>query len=197
MHTHIRSLLSLVILTGCLAAAEPAAPNAAPPSVTEVAAKELAAQAAPVTSQATELAKTGNDLLRFMADRAKAYTGRLEDGVNKAIDVVQEQSPIIVAEFLRWRFWMHAIKAATPIVFGLMGIIMFAVGIRRANWDGMSPWCFVTIGGGLAVFVGVIGFFAGAGHESVSGLDHLMSCVQIKIAPRVYLLDQVSHLMGH
>lgn len=219
-------ILSLVCLTGSLLAADPAVqpPPTVTEQVTQAAIKEAVNQikealahetpaqvavapvipvpvpvvAPPATpTAATRMANTSADALAFLVDRAKAYSGKIEDGVSKAVDYGMKEVPQVITEFLRWRFWMHLMHALTSIIFGLIGMILLYLGITR-GWktSDFHPWVIGTIIGGFMTLIATIGFFAGP-PNGPSGLDHIMSCIQIGVAPRIYLIESISRLMGH
>ncbi len=226
MHTHIRSsLIALVLVTSCLAAEPSVPPPTVTESVTKAAIQEAVKEikdamaheaaapgqvavtppvappsvAAPTQpTAATRMANTSADALDFIVNRAKAYSGKIEDGVSKAVDYGMKELPVVITEFLRWRFWMHLMHALSSVVFGLIGVTLICLGVKRGNWSDSSPpaWLIGVIAGGIMTVIATIGFFAGP-PNGPSGLDHIMSCIQIAIAPRIYLIEQVSHLMGH
>lgn len=200
MHTLIRPsrlILALTLAASCLASgAETPAPS---PSVTETIAKEVVKQtdkaleqaAAPVTNQSTELAKTGNEALRFILTKAKEYTGKVEDGIGKAVDVAQREIGPTVEQFLRWRLWRHGIYAFSTLFGYLLILGAYAWFWRYSKtWhDDFDQVCGRLVGTVVAGLMISISF-------STTCLPNLLSFIQILVAPRIYLIESVSQLIG-
>ncbi len=152
----------------------------------------FAAEAAAPAPQ-TETPKTSpkDMLLTFLLDKAKSYSGTIEEGVTKAVDFAKEQTPLVVAEFLTWRAWMHGMKWGIWALTFVVSASFFPYTWKNAKYDDSDFW------GNLASFfntvnwVTLIAGFVG----SLIQLDHLFSLVQIWVAPRVYLIEEVSKMI--
>lgn len=165
-------------------AASPA-PEAQPAAKTEAPSK---------TSE--QLAQTGNDFLRFALTKAEKYSGKIEDAVGSGVDLAMKEAPETARQFLTWHFYMHLIKGLTPLVLGVASLVFFTLGIKWADWNGLGFWCWSAIIGAIFSFICLLAFLCSPPNV-ISGLDHLMACVQIHVAPRIYLIEQVSQLFKH
>ena len=188
MRSIIYALLVLALSVPSHAAETPLPPAATTPAVT-------APAAAPQKSSPPSLSQTRDAFLAFALDKAKGYTDKAEIAVSKAVDVVSQEAPLAAAEFLRWRAWMHAIKGLTPLLLGIIGIVVFCWqwGKWKAHGDYLTSGTMgnvvaTTAGGIVSLISGVVFLAAGAGH--------VLSFVQISVAPRVYMIEQVMGAFG-
>lgn len=140
-------------------------------------------------SAGTRIANTGADALELMLAKAKQYGGRIEDGLSQAVDYGMKEAPIMVAEWLKWRFWQNIL----PAVFGTLlhiACVIFYICLWRAskNWGGdnmaLSRIFGVIFGGGVNAII-LCNFTA----------PHIMTSLQIWIAPRIYLIEELSKLV--
>ncbi len=185
----IRTLAGLLILavfsTALFAEDKPADPST-PPEL-----QKAIDQAAKLpSSQATELAKTGNEALRFMLDRAKSYTGKIEDGVGKAVDITIKEAPETVRQFLVWRAWKHGVSAAISMACILMFWAAYTyLWFASRKWDDGNKlpargllFCVLMF---VTMMIGDIGCVK----------SNALSLVQIKFAPRIYLIEELTKLI--
>lgn len=153
------------------------------------------APVAPETTQTTPAKPSVQDeFLRFVLTKAESYSGKVEDAVGKAIDVAQVEAPETVRQFLVWRAWKHAVNAVAPLLFfGLgAGVIWFL----RRGWikaekqgDDYTGWVMGTVMSSVATFV------AGVPMVATVLIPNLLSFIQIQVAPRIYLLEEVAKLI--
>lgn len=142
-------------------------------------------------SAGARIANVGADVLETLVSKAKSYGGKIEDGLSKAVDYGMTEIPIVVTEFLKWRLWRHGIYAFIPGAAVLAAIIAAIVLIGRANkdrWnsDGLcmitAIWSAATLVGGSVIVWNIV-------------MPNLMSFIQILVAPRIYLLESLAHLV--
>lgn len=129
--------------------------------------------------------------ISFVLDKAKTYTDKAEIAVSKAVDVVSSEAPLLVSEFLRWRVWMHGMSFFIPFVLMCCGFFMFFNFFDR--WK-MQPYGDALKEGEVSDVVATVVFgalFLINVIISIVSIGHLMSFVQVLVAPRVYLVEEV------
>lgn len=165
----------------------------------EVQAKPAPADHSPPPAKTAVVASAAykDPFLNMLFEKTKQYTGKAEDVIGKAVDAVSTEAPKLAEEYLRWRFWYHAISYAAIIALVCAGLFLVwlmtyfgrksavgRTGYHAGEWE--DQWQFLT---GLAVvleIIPVIALFAGS--------SHLFSALQIQLAPKIYLLEQAAHL---
>lgn len=144
-----------------------------------IAASTFAADATPKNKE--------EGIKEFVLEKAKAYTEKAEMGVNGFVSFVEKEAPVVASEFLQFRFLKHAFAAgsATALMALLTAFIAYMElnkKVKEALEGGNYMIAFVC-------FIGVILIFSLTAHENI------VSAVQIKIAPRVYLLENLAKLV--
>jgi len=162
----------------------------------ESATKEVAAASAAPSSKITE---TRDAFLAFALEKAKTYTDKAEVAVSKAVDVVGEEAPVAMKEFLIWRAWMHGIKAISPVVVLTFGLFLFFGNILKWTTTEIRPGSYhsetilvkgtekeviLTVLGGVLSLSGLVSF-------CVLSISNIMSFIQVIVAPRIYIIEQV------
>lgn len=152
------------------------------------------ALAANVEKRENPAVSTKDQFLQFLADKAMTYTDKVEDAIGASIDFAKQEAEPTMREFLVWRSWKHGVTAATPMFFigcGLFGIWFFRRGWVNAkkNNEEMDGWiiCFVI----TLVLTFIVGGITCA--EVI--LPNTLSFIQIQVAPRIYLIEEVSKLI--
>jgi hypothetical protein len=130
--------------------------------------------------------------------KLNASADKIGQWVEEAEAFAREQAPLVVQEFLAWGWWKHALGAVAT----LAGLLLIAViiklvhrgHVRQREENAKNPRIFEPDGWGIAFFasslIGSILGFIGLTFSVWSA----MVCVQITIAPRVYLLEQLGLL---
>lgn len=139
---------------------------------------------------------TKDAFLAFVLEKAQTYTDKAETAISKAVDVVTAETPQLVREFLIWRMWMHGIKGIFPLVLGVLFFVLFYK--QYHNWGMDQHHAYFVKGNELNVvftIVGGIGASTSALIFACHGISQLMNFVQILIAPRVYVVEQVIGLL--
>jgi hypothetical protein len=141
-------------------------------------------QSAKVSVQAS----TKDAFLQFALEKAKQYTGVVEDAVSKAIDVASQEAKPMMEEYLRWKAWYHGI-----IGIGVVGgLVVFAL-VCGVSWIIVSQTnSEVMFGVGV---VSTIGTFILVLLTASVGASNLMSFIQLQVAPRIYLIEQLRELL--
>jgi hypothetical protein len=98
--------------------------------------------------------------------------------LGEGFDFAKEQTPLVIQEFLRWKFWEHSLLAAIYLAAALIAlwvVLKYTKTIARE----MEELCLLPLGGLLLIIAGTsYGFFSQA-----------FNAIQITIAPRVYLIE--------
>ncbi len=106
--------------------------------------------------------------------------------IGAVVDKLQEQAPLLVQEILRWSFAKNATLLICTIV------VLYFICTRKKMWNYLWEDLkddFTPIG-----FFGSIFMIAVIGVSFVSGISCFLTCIQIWIAPRLFLLEYISHL---
>jgi hypothetical protein len=114
--------------------------------------------------------------------------------VAKIGDFAAKEVPPFITEYLNWQFVNAAINVSFWIVPFLLFIGFLCVNLKKGNWahkklNGESVYpiisLLISIGVSIAFFVS---FFAKA-------VDDIKDMVQIKIAPKVYLIEKAAEIV--
>jgi hypothetical protein len=133
------------------------------------------------------------DVLVATLEKASAVGGEIYDatkeGFAKAVDFAQGQIPDIIAQIMYWEFAYHAIYAA--IYLGIfLAMFLFCALTFKKSWNNSdrysAPFCLVTLNIiGLVVSL----FFI------MPAVPHIMDCVKIKVAPKVFFIEYCADLV--
>jgi hypothetical protein len=190
-------LLSILLFAGLLApcfATEPSDKPSDAQAATEAAPISTADQT--IADAKAQVAATGADALSWMAERAKVYTGKLEVGLSAAVDAAMVEIPKTLQEYLAWKAAYHAIFGLSGPIIAIIFMIFMSVAYRKADWRNGDMAVVVTIASGVMIFVCLCAFIiGGASRGSMSGFEHTTKLVQIKIAPRIYLIEELGKLI--
>jgi hypothetical protein len=132
-----------------------------------------------------------DEFMDFMLGKAKTYTEKGEAALSKTVDFALKEAEPTVKEFLVWRFWQHTIYFLIPMSIAVIALITSiwngkkSATINQAyRTDAREVVCFIS-----AVVALVAILFTGA------CVHHLMSALQIHLAPRVYLIEELGKLI--
>lgn len=120
---------------------------------------------------------TSDQFLSFVLSKAEKYSENVESGLGKAVDIISEETPKVIEEFLTWRAWKAGI-----IGFGCLAIVIILGGgglflvLKNDLWE-ISP---------VFMFLIFPIFFA---------VQYTLEFVQIMVAPRVYIIEQALQLV--
>lgn len=115
--------------------------------------------------------------LSLVLSKAEKYSEKAEEGISKAVDVISEETPKVIEEFLVWRAWKAGI-----IGFGWLAIAIFGGGgllfllYKKNVWEAAPLLIFPTV-------------------PMVFGIDYILEFIQIMVAPRVYIIEQAIQLI--
>ena len=114
--------------------------------------------------------------------------------VAKIGDFAAKEVPPFITEYLNWQFFNAAINVALWIVPFLLFIGFICVNLKAGNWThkkltGEAAYPLIS----LLISIGVsIAFFVSFFAETV---DDIKDMVQIKIAPKVYLIEKAAEIV--
>lgn len=147
--------------------------------------------AANVEKQEKPMVSTKDQFLQFLADKAMTYTDKVEDAIGASIDFAKKEAEPTMREFLVWRSWKHGMTFGFPFLGLVFGFFLVVFNWKGANLD-PDKYNFNTQGG--LVWLGTILIFI-FGLISFIVLEDLFSFIQIQVAPRIYLIEEVSKLI--
>jgi hypothetical protein len=104
-------------------------------------------------------------------------------------DFVMEQAPDVVQQFLVWQFWMYL----TYTMFCVLAMIAVLIALRvifviSAKFRDPADRDALRAASSFGVVLVSIGLLAGICH-------HGLTCLEIAIAPKVYLLEWAAEVM--
>ncbi len=171
-----RHLLSILILAFCLPlfAAEP----------------EKAATPPPVAPPAAK-ASYSDAFLGFALEKAKLYSGTIEETIGKGVDLAAKELPETMRQFLVWRAWSHGIKAFVPPIF-----LALFIALQLWQWPRFEFYYRERLVKGtelnvIASIVAWVGIVASGITSITVSAPNLMALVQLWVAPRIYVIEQV------
>lgn len=136
----------------------------------------FAADAASDTKKPTD---SKDQVISFILQKAEKYSEKGEQALGKAVDFVMAETPIVVQEFLMWRFWENAIKFGIAMLF-VFGFTALGIFIVVKIYEAL-PFAMFLFGMACGIFLLNLN----------SGLDAL----KIKVAPRVYLIEEAANFI--
>lgn len=126
------------------------------------------------------------DILTGAKEASSEIYGASKISVIKAIDFAQEQSPLVVQEFLAWKFAQATIFTATTVI----ALIVITFLIKKCFSD---KWVEKTEG--ASNMFGLFGIILWMVIVSCKLAPNVEQMVKIKAAPRVYVIEWVSDLI--
>jgi len=109
-------------------------------------------------------------------------------GLEKAVELAQEQIPDVIHQFLMWKLAENILSVIIPLIlFGSMFIIKNKLWPK--NFDENKPDHFISA---IGVF---LGFVATGAISLINLCTNGYTVIQIWLAPKVYLLEQVKNLL--
>lgn len=125
------------------------------------------------------------DILKGAKDASSEIYGASKAGIVKAVDFAQEQAPMVVQEFLTWKF-AHSVIWTIVGVIALIALVVAFLKFKKLARDSDS-------GGDIIGFFGMVGcviaFLCVCGSNVIPNVEQM---VKVKVAPRVYIIEWVS-----
>ena len=127
-----------------------------------------------------------------IADRVFKWVETTAQNIN---DFAHEQIPPFIEEFLMWRFLEHGVNVGIWVLFTSIpiAIILFCKKhLTIKDFDEVNPITLISL-----ILAGVLGvmsfcwfFSGGLDVGSLSVVDNIKQMVKIKVAPKVYLVEE-------
>jgi hypothetical protein len=130
------------------------------------------------------------DILKGTRDAGHDIYAASKETIVKAVDFAQEQAPLVVQEFIKWKF-CEALLQCVCSVFIMFVILYFLHKLNKHRIRGVlknDP----DQSFGSAVVMVIISFFMCI-LVIPSAYCSLESIIKIKVAPRIYLIDFVTN----
>jgi len=114
--------------------------------------------------------------------------------VAKIGDFAAKEVPPFITEYLNWQFFNAAINVALWIVPFLLFIGFLCFNLKKGNWaqkelNGEAVYPVISLLVSIGVSIGfLLSFFA-------KTVDDIKDMVQIKIAPKVYLIEKAAEIV--
>jgi hypothetical protein len=125
------------------------------------------------------------DILKGANDASSEIYGASKTGIVKAVDFAQEQAPLVVQEFLTWKFAQSVIYVIIALIsIGVLAWI-FAQSRKWASENNDGSEIFGWFGMSISLFASVAVVFS----VLVPNVEQM---VKVKVAPRVFIIEWVS-----
>lgn len=153
----------------------------------------FAAEVSPETEATKQVAEVKSNVkdeaLRFILSKAQKYSEKVENTASAMIDAAQKEAPETIKQFLVWRAVKHGLSFFMPFFILTSAFITFLVSAKKANWQSnvFSMPHLVSVVSGIIMLFSTIGVAV--------NFTNLLSFIQVLVAPRIYLIEQVSALI--
>jgi len=121
------------------------------------------------------------DILKGAKDAGSEIYGASKTGIVKAVEFAQEQSPMVVQEFLMWKF-------AQSVIWVIVGVI--ALGVlsylfkKCVDWFPESEGVSIIPGFWCVLMIVLV--------CCMTVVPNIEQMVKVKVAPRVFMIEWVS-----
>jgi phosphotransferase system glucose/maltose/N-acetylglucosamine-specific IIC component len=121
------------------------------------------------------------DILKGAKDAGSEIYGASKTGIVKAVEFAQEQSPMVVQEFLMWKF-------AQSVIWVIVGVI--ALGVlsylfkKCVDWFPESEGVSIIPGSFFVLMIVLV--------CCMIVVPNIEQMVKVKVAPRVFMIEWVS-----
>lgn len=125
------------------------------------------------------------DILKGAKDASSEIYGASKTGIVKAVEFAQEQSPMVVQEFLLWKFAQSVIWVIVGVIaIGVLGFLIkkCVSKLKNSKSDEDQIYVLPII---ISVIISVVICFANI-------VPNVEQIVKVKVAPRVFMIEWVS-----
>ena len=125
------------------------------------------------------------DILKGAKDAGSEIYGASKTGIVKAVEFAQEQSPMVVQEFLLWKFAQSVIWVIVGVIaIGVLGFLIkkCVSKLKNSKSDEDEIYVLPII---ISVIISVVICF-------VNIVPNVEQIVKVKVAPRVFMIEWVS-----
>jgi hypothetical protein len=123
------------------------------------------------------------DILKGAKDASSEIYGASKAGIVKAVDFAQEQAPMVVQEFLTWKFAQSVIWTTVGVISLVALVVIFLKCKKLAESDSSED-----VIGAFGVIVCIIAFMCVCAYGVIPNVEQM---VKVKVAPRVYIIEWV------
>lgn len=126
------------------------------------------------------------DILKGAKDASSEIYGASKTGIVKAVEFAQEQSPMVVQEFLVWKFAQSVIWVIVGVIaIGVLGFLIkkCVSKLKNSKSDEDQIYVLPII---ISVVLSVVICFANI-------VPNVEQIVKVKVAPRVFMIEWVSN----
>ena len=121
------------------------------------------------------------DILKGAKDASSEIYGASKTGIVKAVDFAQEQAPLVVQEFLMWKFAQSVIL----VIFGVIALGVLGYLFKKCvDWFRESQ--------GLSMIPGFVCVLIIVLVCCMNVVPNIEQMVKVKVAPRVFMIEWVS-----
>jgi hypothetical protein len=114
----------------------------------------------------------------------------LESAAQKIGEFASKEVPPFIHEYLQWKFFETCSNATVPIIFLIISYYVLHKGIKLAKSKKADSGEDVAL-----VMTGVIGTILSLIAVATVSFTCIKTAAQIKIAPKVYLIERASELI--
>ena len=124
------------------------------------------------------------DILKGAKDASSEIYGASKTGIIKAVEFAQEQSPMVVQEFLLWKFAQSVIWVSVGVIaIGALGFLIKKCVSKISKSDEGEIYLFPIV---ISIVISVVICFANI-------VPNVEQIVKVKVAPRVFMIEWVSN----
>lgn len=123
------------------------------------------------------------DILKGAKDASSEIYGASKTGIVKAVDFAQEQAPLVVQEFLAWKF----AEAIISCICGIVVVTLIGYFVKKCFG---KQW--LEESGGSSVMGGAIGTLVALIVSYNVIVVSVKELVKVKVAPRVFIIEWVT-----
>ena len=125
------------------------------------------------------------DILKGAKDASSEIYGASKTGIVKAVEFAQEQSPMVVQEFLVWKFAQSVIWVIVGMIsIGVLGFLLKKFVSKLKNSESSDSELYIIPTVISSILVVVICF--------VNIVPNVEQMVKVKFAPRVFMIEWAS-----
>lgn len=125
---------------------------------------------------------------KSLKDNLPALFEWVKETANTTGQFIQEQTPLLIQEYLNWVFWNNVITVFVILLFLIPSLIISVKTLRKTNFLGCFDhnWV-ITITFGMISFVSTMVF-------TIEGLSSIKEAIKVKVAPRVVIMEKLKEL---
>ena len=122
----------------------------------------------------------------------------VEAAAQNVEEFAAKEIPPFIEEFLMWRFLDHGISVCVWVILTIIPVIVALIYKKYWTFDGFDDHPTKCIPSAIIVFVlGLISLlnFGIGSPQSPSTIGHIKQMVKIKVAPKVYLVEEAAEII--